>query len=162
MKAMHILLASATIMAALALPGTSRADTATVTVNATVLPTCKFGSKTATMNFADIDPSSTAAVQAPELTLQYRCTTASSHSVLVDGSATGSTSRQLKHSAASSSSAMNYTVTWTAPTNAPGRGFGVGRPEFDLKLNATIAADQFQGAQAGQHTDAIVVTVNSN
>lgn len=135
------------------------ADTANLTVNATVNQTCKFTS-TPALAFT-IDPSLATAVTSTT-TVEFKCSKGTvSSNFSVGGSTngtTGYTSGTTQATGALYSSttteAMQYSITWTNPASLTGNGFGgAGR---QVVLTGSVAPAQFQNATPANNYTATV------
>ena len=135
------------------------ADSATLTVNASVDGICKFQASTATLVIGHgggpIDPSSaTSATGATSLA--YKCTKGETPVFVQDSGlhVAGAGSQAVKH--ASLAEYMPYTLTLT-PGGA-GLGFG-GAGGRTLGISGTIAPAAFQNVSAGSYADTVVITL---
>jgi hypothetical protein len=154
------LIATALTAAGLIAAGSAHAlDTHTVTVNATVVGTCKFNSATSTVtltnNGTDIDPSlAVAATGNTDVT--FRCTKNANSSISIGGVAyAGALTRTLS----SGGDNMSYTFTLTGATQS-GTGFGAGGSDLTLNIAGSIAASVVQAAAAGAYSDSVVLSIN--
>ena len=152
---------AARILATLLLGGCAAAHAAgshTVTVGAVVLSThnCKFIVPTSTLDFGNIDPSSTANVTAT-VNIQYRCNggaptafwTVSSNDGL---HATGIGAPRMRH-AVTATEYLPYTL------NAPVNGSAPRNTIQSFTLVGTITPAAFGTAIAGNYGDTVVLTI---
>ena len=126
------------------------ADTQTVTVNATVLNTCKFTTAAQTVTFADIDPSATTDRTAP-LTVSYRCTKGATPVAIVVSTVAGDTVPLTK-----GAETMAFTVdVFTGIVN--GNGFAQAATAATSTIR--ILPGQFQDKTAGLYTGSFKVNI---
>jgi len=130
------------------------ADTNTLTVSASVTPTCKFSSTTSTLNFGALDPSVGGNVNG-STTTQFWCT----KGVTTDdvtaslGQNPAGTVRQMRDSA--STDLIPYSLTLTkAGTNA---GPASSRT---LTIAGTVLAADYTAKSAGSYSDTVTLTIS--
>ncbi len=145
---------------ACALTGAARADTATITTTATILPTCKFRSVPTAMAFPDIDPAGDAPVT-QDFTVQFSCTKDSAVKFAVNDKQAGSIDGTLTNGAHS----LGYNVTWNGPSNLAAGGLTKGHSQANwasVTLTGTISREAYQDAAAGAYTDATGLKLSVN
>jgi spore coat protein U-like protein len=136
------------------------AGTASVPVNGTVLSknVCKFrGSKSVTLAFGNIDPSSASAATA-SAGLVIRCAGSAAlatYALTIDDGlhGTGPGARRMKH--ATLNVFLPYSVSLT-----PSSGTVVKNVDLDIAVDGSIAPASFQDANVGSYGDTLVVTLN--
>lgn len=139
---------------AFACGGAHATGTTAVTVNATVVPVCKFITRTATIAIrntgtsgSNIDPSS-ATTATGSVNVTYRCTNRTTPVFAIPATAT------LTCSACAGTPTMPATITSTNTGN--GGGFTVNRT---LRLTGSITQAVFQNARAGAYTGTMTISV---
>ena len=128
------------------------ADTNTLTVQASVLGTCKFFSGTSTLNFGALDPSSTADGTGTT-TANYWCTRGVTPIISpgLGGNPVGSTRRMVD---VASGDLIPYTLAFThAGTSA-----GPGSPRT-LTIDGTVLNADYIGKSAGGYSDSVTITL---
>lgn len=132
------------------------ADTNTLTVSASVKGTCKFSSSTSTLAFGQLDPSSSAPVNATNTT-NFWCTKNISTSIaLAAGMGSNPPSaegkRQMKDSV--SNDLIPYSLTLSADSG-PNQG-----PAFPrtLTISGTVLAVDYIGKSEGSYSDSVLLT----
>jgi len=130
-----------------------------VTVSAKVLGVCYFNTASASIAFADIDPSTISPVTATT-TLQYACTTHTVAPTITQdagiSACAGATAGGLGSDLylKNGSDCMKYTLSAPALT-------ATGFASFSNELvTATIGVSAFQSQPAGVYSDTVVLTVN--
>jgi spore coat protein U-like protein len=150
------LLAAAFIATGLSL-NAAAADTATLTVQATVSGICKFQTNTATLTLANsagnIDPSSATSATG-STTLAYKCTKGQSP-VFANNNGLNYTGSSLAVKHASLPDVMAYTLSLTNT----GAGNGFGPAAQTLTMSGTITQANFQNAAAGSYSDTVTITL---
>jgi spore coat protein U-like protein len=138
--------------AALLVSGTARAnDSHTITVNATVLATCKFNAATTTMNLT-LDPTASSTVSQTASVL-YRCTKGTAPSFSFSS---GSTSSSSGGNLVRGGESIAY--TYSSASGGAGTGMGTGN---DKALSVTVSVNQTNAANVtpGVYTDTIAITL---
>jgi spore coat protein U-like protein len=148
MKSLLTALCAATLLVS---TGTKAADSHTITVNATVLATCKFNAASSTLNLT-LDPTASSTVS-QTASVQYRCTKGTSPSF---GLASGSTSSATGGNLMSGTESIAY--TYSSITGGAGTGVGAGN---DKTLSVTVSVSQANAANVtpGVYTDTIAITL---
>lgn len=150
----------AAAMLAGAVTGAARAETATVTTTATILPTCKFRSIPTALAFPDIDPAGDAPVT-QDLTVQFSCTKDSAVKFAVNDKQTGSVDGTLTNGTHN----LGYKVTWDGPANLTAGGLTKGHSQANwatVTLTGTITRETYQDAAAGAYADATGLKLSVN
>lgn len=149
---LHTLLAA--LVLALASGGVHASGSTPVTVNATVVPVCKFITRTGTIAIrntgtsgSNIDPSS-ATTATGTVNVTYRCSNRTVPTFSIPATAT------LTCSACTGTPTMAATITST--NSGAGGGFTVNRT---LRLTGSITQAVFQNARAGAYTGTMTVSV---
>ena len=122
------------------------AGTATLTINANVLPTCRFVAAGTTMSFLPIDPTSIVDVTA-QATIDFNCSTSVAYNFTNPATAT----------IASGPDSMTVDLLYTDGSPIPGTGSGV---DETLTIDGTITAANFANKPAGAYTGTATLTVN--
>jgi len=170
MKQARVALAAAALLAA----GMAHAgDTATVTVNATVVGTCKFASTTGTINLGgSIDPSTVGPTGLSQpLGLVINCTKNTNLGsillqpvVAAEGTATAGGAASLgggtySGTMKSGTDSLPFTITWPT-TNIAGQGFGASAyTAANLTLTASVTQAAIQAAPAGSYSSQVQVVI---
>ena len=126
-------------------------DSHVITVNATVLATCKFNAATTTLAMT-LDPTASSTVSQTASVL-YRCTKGTAPSfAFSSGSTSSSTGGNLTKAAES------IAYTYTSAAGGSGTGMGVGN---DKTLSVTVSVNQANAANVtpGVYTDTIAITL---
>ena len=123
------------------------AGTATLTINANVLPTCRFVAAGTTMTFAAIDPTSITDVTA-QATIDFNCSSGVAYSF------TNPTTANIAFGVIDS---MTVDLLYTDGSPVPGTGSGV---DETLTIDGTITALNFANKPAGAYTGTATLTVN--
>jgi spore coat protein U-like protein len=154
---MKKLLTLSMILGAVALSGTAMAgDTASVTVSANVVGTCKFaGTKTGAVTFGALDPSNAVLVNGTVTQPQFWCTKGTSATITDNkGLHGGGTTFQMQHSV-TTSELIPYTFTYT------GTGLGTGpATPITMDIAATVLGGSYSGSLAGNYADTVTLTIN--
>lgn len=144
---------------AMALPAAA-AGSYTLTVNATVVGTCKFtptttGSVSVTNNGTNIDPSLATAATGTK-TITYKCTSGVTPAMAFAGANDPSVGVHEVKSTATPTNLMLYTVG----TTALGAGTGFGAAAQSVDVTVTIAAADYQNAAAAaDYTDTLTISI---
>lgn len=133
------------------------ADTANLTVSATITAACKFTTTNPTMSFS-VDPSSASAATATS-SVTYKCTKGTTSGTFSVGGVSNGTTGYLSGTtqgtgalySATSTDAMQFSINWTTPTGITGSGFGTGSTGQTVSLSGSIDPAQF--ANAGPAND---------
>ncbi len=142
------------VLAVVAFAGAAMAaDTNTLTVNATVVGTCKFNTATSTLNFT-LDPSVGTNVNT-STTVDYWCTKgATSTGVTVGQGANWSgATRRMKDG---TGNLIPYSLGVTGDTQA-GQGPSV---PLTLTINGSVQGTDYTAAAAGSYVDTVTLTLN--
>lgn len=138
------------------------ADTASLTVNATVNGVCKFTAPaSATLTLSNvalpatgIDPSSATSATG-STTLLYRCTKGQAPGFSAgQGNNWSGSSNQVKHATLADVMAYSLSLSPSAPTGA-----GFAAADQTLTITGSILQADFQAAAAGNYTDTVVISV---
>ena len=131
------------------------ADTANLTVSATVVGTCKF-SVVGALNFGNLDPSVGSDVNASDNTTQFWCTKGvAAETITADnGSNWSGISRQMLDGVSTDLIAYSLTLTKDANPNA-----GPTSPRA-LTISGTVLGVDYVGKSAGNYSDTVVLTIN--
>jgi spore coat protein U-like protein len=143
---------AAACAAALLASGSAQAnDSHTITVNATVLATCKFNTATSTVNMT-LDPTLSTTVS-QTASILYRCTKGTTPSFAFSS---GSTSSATGGNLTKAAESIAYTYTSTSGGNGTGMGTG-----NDKTLSVTVSVNQANAANVtpGVYTDTIAITL---
>jgi spore coat protein U-like protein len=125
-------------------------DSQTLTVNATVVGTCKFSSATNTLAFGNLDQSATSDTTL-DLDVTYKCTknTASAGiSIPAGGTMTGPGGN------------LPFTLAVAGDT-AMGGGLGTAGTLLTAVVTGTIAAADVQAAEAGTYSTTVTLTITN-
>ena len=122
------------------------AGTATLTINANVLPTCRFVAAGTTMTFLPIDPTSIVDVTA-QATIDFNCSTGVAYAFTNPATAI----------IASGPDNMTVDLLYADGSPVPGTGSGV---DETLTIDGTITAANFANKPAGAYTGTATLTVN--
>jgi spore coat protein U-like protein len=153
---MKRLIVTAVAAALLAWPfaGALAAGNNTLTVSANVLGTCVFNSATSTLAFGALDPTSAADATASGSTT-FWCTSGVAFALADDDGLyeTGPDANRMKHV-----TAAQYIPYSVAFSTSAAVGGGAGSP-ITLTIDGTILNADYVGAQAGDYSDTVVITV---
>lgn len=152
----------ALILAACAFSLGAQAQTSTalasksVTVQATVLDTCRFGqSPASTTLHLLLDPSIHSGLSAVQ-SLMFSCTNGFSMKVGIAGHpGVTDVPRSLTHTAATTPT-LPYTLRVATPGGTTGKGFGSGN-ELSVQLTAEIPAGLYADALSGRYEDTVII-----
>jgi spore coat protein U-like protein len=128
-------------------------STNTISVSASVSPTCKFSSGTSTLNFGTLDPTSAANATASASTT-FWCTKGATYSVSNDNGLHSSGSTIRMQNSTDLTQFMPYTLAYTNS----GTGLGKNTP-VTLNVTGTILNSDYVDAAAGNYADSVVLTV---
>ena len=151
-KNVLIVVAASSILAA---TGAQAADSATVTVNATITAVCKFFTSSPTINItntgsgSNIDPSS-ATTASGNVPVTYRCTNGTTPVFTVPATAT------VTCGACTGSPTMAPTIT--SANTGVGTGMGSGKDQT-LTVTGQILQANFQNSPVGAYTGTMTVSV---
>ena len=151
MKKTHKILIAACAATLLVSASAQANDSHTITVNATVLATCKFNTATSTLNMT-LDPTLSTTVSQTASVL-YRCTKGTAPSfTFSSGSTSSATGGNLTNAAES------IAYTYTSASGGNGTGMGTGN---DKSLSVTVSVNQANAANVtpGVYTDTIAITL---
>jgi spore coat protein U-like protein len=147
----------AVAIALTAIGGTVMAvDTATVTVSATVSPTCKFSSPTAALAFGVLPaPAADTTVSAP---LNFWCTTGATYTITDDDGLykTGLNANRMRSTGAGPAQFMPYSFSY-AP--ASGTGTGPSTP-ITLTITGTVLGTNYASLPGDVYQDTVTLTIN--
>lgn len=149
-----LMVALAGVVCFSAFPGAApAADTANVTVTATMTTVCQFNSN-GTVTFT-LDPTSAADAAGVVVQPVYWCTSGTTSTITDDNGLheTGTTHRMWD--TATNSLFIPYTFTYTAT----GAGTGKSTP-VTMNIAATVLNANFVGAAAGTYSDTVTLTVS--
>lgn len=144
MKSLKLVVLSISLICTLGIGNAMAADSATITVNATVLGTCSFNANTYTMDFASIDPTNTGDITG-SVELDFTCTNGTNWN-LTDESGIKSMD--------SSDDTLAYNIATYALT-----GTGDGTPKT-LTITGTVAEGEYATASAGTYSDTFTIGIN--
>jgi spore coat protein U-like protein len=152
---MRKLIGIAAAVAALVASASAMADTATLTVAASVKATCKLYSG-GSMDFGQLDPS-TSADGTGSATITYRCTKGTAPGTFQVGSASSSPyTGTLTGSGTAAGDTIGYSVTWTG---APGAGTGFGS-DSTFALSGTVLNANYINKKAGSYGENVTITLS--
>ena len=129
-------------------------DSANMTVQATVVGTCKLVT-VPTLDFGTLNQ-----VTAPNLTpaavnVTYRCTKGSAPtSFKVGGTATSPFAGSLSNG----TDTIAYSISWTAPTTA-GSGLGSSVTPVNVGLSGSMNGSAYQNVSAGSYTQSVAIDI---
>ena len=129
-------------------------DTNTLTVQASVLGTCKFSTATSTLNFGALDPSSPVLVNGSSST-QFWCTKGVTTGAVTatNGTNWSGSSRRM---AGPGGDLIPYSLSIT-PDGNPNAGPASPRT---LGIAGTVLAADYTGVSAGSYSDTVTLTIN--
>ena len=144
-------------------PITWPAGSNSLSMQSTVIGTCKVTTPPGLLNFGSIDPSGKSNVTT-STTFAIKCTKATvSTAATDDGGLNFSGSKRMKHSV-NPTAFLPYSVSYSGDAGFTGQGFGPGAPAQTVTVNGTVTPAQFQNAlvtSAGQvYSDTVTITVN--
>jgi len=151
------LLSAAAALGMLAAGSAHAAGNVTVTVNATIIPVCKFFTVAPVVNItntgvgSNIDPSSATSATGAAAIL-YRCTNGTAPIFTVPATAT------VTCTTAGTCGVTTMTPTITSANTGAGSGLGAGQDKT-LTVTGTITNANFQNMQAGLYSGTMVVSV---
>lgn len=148
---------AAIAIALIAIGGTAMAvDTATVTVSATVSPTCRFSSPTAALAFGVLPVP--AADTSASATLNFWCTTGAAYTITDDDGSyeTGVNANRMRSTGAGPAQFMPYSFSY-AP--AAGTGSGPSTP-INLNITGTVLAAAYATLPGDVYQDTVTLTIN--
>lgn len=132
------------------------ADTQNMTVQATVVGTCKLGTMPL-LDFGTLDQVAAPAVNPAAVNVQYRCTKNTAPTTFSVG---GSTSGTFNGSLGNGTDTIAYTITWTNPTTK-GSGLGTGVTPVDVALTGSMTGGaNYQNVSAGTYTQSVAIVIN--
>lgn len=131
------------------------ADTATVTVTANVVGTCKFSLATGAVTFGDLDPATASNVNGTVIQPQFWCTKGAAYTISDDNglNETGTTHRMVHDSTATEF--IPYSFTYTAT----GTGAGPAATHVTMNIAAQVLGTDYAGALAGAYSDTVTLTI---
>jgi spore coat protein U-like protein len=148
---------AAIAIALIAIGGTAMAvDTATVTVSATVTPTCKFSSPTAALAFGALAaPPADRTVTAP---LNFWCTTGAAYTITDDDGLyeTGVNANRMRSTGAGPAQFMPYSFSYAPAT---GTGTGPSTP-ITLTITGTVLGASYASLPGDVYQDTVTLTIN--
>lgn len=139
------------VFAASGVASAATSDTATVTVSANVIGTCRFSTATLSLGFGDLDPASGAAATKSG-DLSFWCTNSAPYTLSDPIGNTGTYAGAL---AGPGVDTIPYTITYT---NKSGNGAGKNNP-ISSTLTASIAAGTYADATAGVYSQDVTFTI---
>jgi spore coat protein U-like protein len=129
------------------------ADTNTLTVQASVVGTCKFSSGTSTLDFGALDPSSTSD-GAATTTVNFWCTNKAGYTVAANnGAHFGSSSKRMQGPTAAD--LIPYALSYNPIT---GTGSGKTTP-IVLSLTGSILNADYVNAAVGSYSDTVALSI---
>lgn len=136
------------------------ADSMNMTVQATVVGTCRMVS-TPTIDFGTLNQVTAPAVNpAGPFAITYRCTkNTSSTTITLGGSASPFTG-----SLGNGTDNIAYSISWSNPTGAAALGAGLGSTITPISVGLTASmtgGTNYQNVSAGNYTQTVSVTVNN-
>lgn len=140
-------------IAMIALSGVASAsDTATVTVSATVVGTCKFLTD-GSVSFS-LDPSVGGNVSGTVTQPTFWCTKGTSYTITDDdGLNESGTTHQMKH--ASLNEYIPYSFSYTSTGTGSGR-----TTTLTMNIASSVNEADYQNASAGSYSDTVTLTIN--
>jgi spore coat protein U-like protein len=152
---MRTFIVVAVTVALIAVAGTGRAaDSNTLTVTASVTPTCKFSSATSTLGFGALDPSVGTDVNASNTT-QFWCTKGVTTDAVSAGNGLNFAAGKRGMRDTVSSDVIPYSLTLTKDAN-PNAGPTAPRT---LTLAGTVLGTDYSGKAAGSYSDTVTITL---
>ena len=152
-----VFLAAAAVL--LLAAGTAMAlDTATLTVQAVVSPTCKFSSPAAaTLSFPVLDPGNAVNVTA-STTLSFWCTDGTAYTITDDDGLyeTGVDANRMRSTALATPEFIPYTISYAPAT---GNGTGPTSP-ITLTVSGDILGTDYSANSPDLYTDTVTLTIN--
>lgn len=135
--------------------GLAAADTLNMTVQASVVGTCKLVT-VPTLDFGTLDQVNAPAVNPAAVNVQYRCTKNTAPAgFTVGGSATGSYAGSLSNGTDN----IAYSITWAAPATQ-GSGLGTTVTPVDVPLTGSMPGGaNYQNVSAGAYTQSVAVVI---
>jgi len=156
MKRSVLMMAAAILLAA---AGTAMAlDSATVTVSATVSPTCKFSSPaTAALSFGVLDPGSPVDVNA-NTTLSFWCTDGTSYTITDDDGLyeTGLNANRMRSTVLATPEFIPYSISYNPAT---GSGTGPASP-ITLTFTGNLLGTNYATRSPDVYNDTVTLTIN--
>lgn len=145
-----------TVIGALPWLSAGASDTATMTVKATVVGTCKLVS-VPTLDFGTLNQVTAPAVNPPAVNVTYRCTKGTAPSTFKVG---GQTASPFNGSLSNGTDPISYTISWTAPTTA-GSGLGTGVTPVNVALAGSMpGGSNYQNVSAGTYTQSVSIDIS--
>ncbi|GAB4227446.1 MAG: hypothetical protein OHK0028_00120 [Deltaproteobacteria bacterium] len=131
------------------------ADTNTLTVQASVVGTCKFVSSTSTLNFGALDPSAGTDVNG-STTAQFWCTKGVNTDSITAGQGLNysGSKNQMKDSVSGEFIPYTLTLTKDGSTNN-----GPGSPRT-LTIAGNVLGADYTGKSAGSYSDTVTISIN--
>lgn len=147
---------AALALAAAAVSPAFAGDSQNMTVQASVVGTCKLVT-VPTLDFGTLNQATAPAVNPAAVKVQYRCTkNTAPTSFTVGASSTGSFAGSLSNG----TDTIGYTVTWTNPTTG-GSGLGTGVTPVDVNLTGSMPGGaNYQNVSAGNYTQSVAIAIN--
>lgn len=161
MSRLHIARAVLAAAAAAACFPALAADTANITVSATVQGVCKLTS-TPNMTLTNdagatgLDPSLTNTDGTGSATISYKCTKNKAPASLQVGTSTTGT---YNGTLGTNPNTIAYSITWST-TYAAGSGFGTGSTANDVALTGNVPYANFANMAAGTYSQTVAITIN--
>lgn len=132
------------------------ADTATMTVKATVVGTCKLVS-VPTLDFGILNQATAPAVNPAAVNVTYRCTKGTPPGTFKVGGQTGG---PFNGSLSNGTDTIAYTIAWTAPSTA-GSGLGTGVTPVNVPLTGSMpGGSNYQNVSAGSYTQSVSIEIS--
>jgi spore coat protein U-like protein len=156
MKASKIAAALGMSVGLIAAGAAYAADTSNMTVQATVVGSCKFNS-TPTLDFGNLDPAN-ATNGSGSSTISFWCTKGSSYTVTARNRTkahSGNTTRQMKRPGATDLSPYSLSL----PAAATGTGAGKSTA-ITFAVSGTVLNANYINATVGSYTDTVQMAVN--
>lgn len=129
-------------------------DTATVTVTANVVGTCKFSVAAGAVSFGNLDPSVANDVNGTVVQPQFWCTKGASYTISDDNGAneSGTTHRMVHGSTATEFIPYSFSYTTTGLGNGP-------QDKVTMDIVAQVLGTDYAGALAGAYSDTVTLTI---
>ncbi len=130
-------------------------DTATVTVTANVVGTCKFSVAAGAIAFGDLDPASPVDKNGTVTQPQFWCTKGAAYTISDnDGLNKSGTTHRMVHGS-TATEFIPYSFTYTAT----GTGAGPNAIHVTMNIAAQVLGTDYAGALAGAYSDTVTLTI---
>lgn len=155
MKFRTTIIGMALAAAGFAAPLSALADTATLSVTATVVGTCKVTTSTGTLAFGSLDPSSATDGSGSSSDIQFWCTKGAAYTITDDnGLHEVGSQHRMQSDTLATAEYIPYNISYTAS----GTGSGPSTP-ITLSVSGTVLNADYINASADTYSDTVTFTI---